>query len=538
MANYRKIMEMILDHRSYASIAEIQQCSRREIAAAKKAINARNITIGMLKSMTESELQALFPDGRARVRDEYEQPNCAAVLKSMRHNRHFTLQQAWSRYVAQNSGGLKKYGYAQYCHLFSEHLRKNDLVATLKHEPGRAMLVDWAGDTIGLVDQVTGQLTKAWLFVASLPFSGAVFCCAYTDMKTPSWLDAHARAFAFFGGAPRIVVPDNPATSTHRREQGDAERVVNARYRQFADHYGIAIVPARVKKPRDKAAAENAVNVVNTRVIGYLAEETWSSLRELNEAISERVHEINHDLTRADDTTRWQWFEAEEAAELGPLPVDRFEEVDWKDVKVGKNYHVVCDWQHYSVPHAFAGRLLRARLSSSRVTVFDGHDLVCEHARLTGRKGQYSTNEAHVPPQHRNIDGLWTRRWFIDLAQSFGPATVAVIEQVLDRQKIEAQGFLDCQNILTGLGRRNKQRLEATCQQALNQGMTTTYTTLKRIMAGLDSDQKKPAPRTPAGSTKKGPVAKRTSNVRFEATDVYVRDASHYASPENRGGNV
>lgn len=538
MADYRKIMDLLLDQRSYTTITEQLGCSRREVATAKKLITTRGITRARFQAMTDIEVRALFPDGRARVSDDYEQPDYPRVVASMRNNRHFTLQQAWSRYVGQESDGLRKYGYAQYCHLFSEYLRKNDLVATLKHEPGRAMLVDWAGDTLDLVDQATGEVTKAILFVAALPFSGAVFCRAYTDMKSPSWIDAHARAFALFGGTTKLIVPDNPSTSTHRLRQGDAERVVNARYRQFADHYGVAIVPARVKKPRDKAAAENAVNVVNTRVIGYLAEETWSSLAELNEAIEERVREINHVMVRADDTTRWERFEGEELAELGPLPTDAFEEVEWKDVKVGRNYHVTCEYQHYSVPHAYAGRLLRARLTSAKVAVFDGHDLVCEHQRLSGRKHQYVTSPAHVPPQHRNIDGLWTRRWFTDLARSFGPATVTVIEQVLDRQQIEAQGFLDCQNILTGLGRRNKQRLEAACQQILNIGTAPTYTVLKRIMAGIDSDVKKPAPRVPAGSTRKG-QPKRESTVKFEEiADVYVRDASHYTPGIGDQGGV
>lgn len=539
MADYRKIMELLLDHRSYTSITEIVGCSRREISTAKKMITARSITHAALGSMSDTEVRNLFPDGRVRVSDDYEQPNYPAVLKSMRHNRHFTLQQAWSKYVAQDSGNLRKYGYAQYCHLFNGYLRRNDLVATLKHEPGRAMLVDWAGDTITLVDQASGQTTKAVLFVAALPFSGAVFCRAYTDMKSPSWLDAHVRAFAFFGGTTRLVVPDNPTTATHRRQHGDAERVVNARYRQFADHHGVAIVPARVRKPRDKAAAENAVNVINKRVIGYLAEDAWSSLAELNDAITERVDEINRVMTRADDTTRWERFEAEEQAELGPLPADRFEEVEWKEVKAGRNYHVTCDSQHYSVPHAYAGRLLRARLTSAMVTVFDGHDLVCEHARLTGRKGQYSTSDVHVPPQHRNIDGLWSRRWFTDLARSIGPATVEVIEQVMDRQQIEAQGFLDCQNILDGLGRRNKARLEAACQQVITQGLSPSYTVLKRTMATIDTDQQASPSITPAGSTRKGQASStKRSNVRFEAVDVFVRDASHYESDSPQGGKA
>jgi len=189
-----------------------------------------------------------------------------------------------------------------------------------------------------------------------------------------------------------------------------------------------------MRDKRDKAAVENAVNVVNKRVIGYLEDDVWTSLSELNVAIGDRVQEINHDLRRADDTTRWERFDAEERHLLGQLPDARFEEVVWKELKAGRNYHVTADYGRYSVPYALAGRLLRVRLTSSRVTVFDGHEIVCEHPRLRGRKGRYSTLPEHVPPQHRNIDGLWSRCWFTDRARSFGPATVQVIEQILDRQ--------------------------------------------------------------------------------------------------------
>jgi hypothetical protein len=381
------------------------------------------------------------------------------------------------------------------------------------------------------------RVTRAVLFVAVLPYSGALFCRAYLDMKSPAWLDAHVRAFTFYGGTTQLVVPDNPTTSTHQRTRGEAERVVNARYQQLADHYQTAVVPARARKPRDKAAAENAVNVVNKRVIGYLEAEVWTTLAELNEAIDERVAEVNHDLRRADGTTRWERFTGEEQALLAALPATRFEEVEWKELKAGRNYHITCDYQRYSVPYALAGRLLRVRLTSSTVTVFEGHDIVCEHRRLTGRKGQYSTLAEHVPPQHQGIDGLWSRRWFTDRARSFGPATVTVIEQILDRHAIEAQGYLDCQNILSGLGKSNRERLEAACQELLNHRGQATYTTLKRLMAAINSDAKKPRKITPAASTRKRSNTTNGSGAGSEAggggvselgPDVYVRDASHY----------
>ncbi len=206
-------------------------------------------------------------------------------------------------------------------------------------------------------------------------------------MGMDAWIAGHVGAFGHYGGVPQILVPDNALTATHRKQRGDAARFVNDRYRQMADHYGTAVVPARVSKPRDKAAVESAVNTVNKRVIGYLLEDVWTTLAELNEAIAERVLEVNHDIRRADGTTRWERFTAEEAPALIPLPDEAFEQVEWRQAKVGRNYHVTTDHQHYSVPWQLAGRLVRVRLTGSRVTVFDGQQVVAEHRRSDRQEG-------------------------------------------------------------------------------------------------------------------------------------------------------
>ena len=522
MADYRAIMALLLQGRSYRQIVDAVGCSHRDVSAARKTLDDRGLNAAALTEMSDAELSGLFPDGRSKVTAEYDLPDFAQVVKSMKANPHFTLLQAWRTYVGARSV-LRKYGYAQYCHLFGGYAVQNDLVATLHHEPGMAMFVDWAGDTIPIADAVAGKSVKAYLFVAVLPFSGYVFCQAFTDMRSEAWVNAHVNSFAFYQGVPQIVVPDNTLTATHRKTKGDAARFVNDRYRQMADHYGTAIVPARVRAPRDKAAVESAVNTVNKRVIGYLSEDVWMTLAELNEAIAERVWEINHDIRRADGTTRFERFTEEEAPVLSPLPENVFEQVEWKELKVGRNYHVTADYQHYSVPYALAGRLLRTRLTGTRVTVFDGQQLVAEHPRKMGRKGQYSTDPSHVPHQHRGVSGLWSRDWFIDRARTFGPATVLVIEQILDRRAIEAQGYLDCQNILETLGKKNKQKLEAACQDLVNMRGYPSYSTLKRLMAGIDSDSQKPTPVKPAASN-----LLNSNTATAELPDVYVRGADYY----------
>ncbi|MBB2997509.1 IS21 family transposase, partial [Paeniglutamicibacter cryotolerans] len=486
MADYGAIMALVLEHRSYSEIVETVGCSRREISLVKKTVHAHSITAAQAAGMNREQLERLFPDGRKNVSAGFAQPDFPGIVRSMKSNRHYTLQQAWHRYLQLIGVPGKKYGYTQFCQLFNDYAATHEVVATLHHEPGRAMLVDWAGDTLALQDALTGQVTKAYLFVAVLPYSGMVFCRGFTDMKQPAWNSAHVKAFEAFGGSSQIVVPDNAATATNRHSQGDGTRIVNASYRRLADHYGTAVVPARSNHPRDKAAAESAVNVVNKRVIGYLAEELWLTLDELNAAIEERVVEINEKIRRVDGSTRYERFTQEEADLLQPLPAEQFDSVEWKQLKVGRNYHVSADYQHYSAPYTLAGRILKVRLTSLKVTIFDGESVLCEHPRKHGRKGQYSTLPEHVPAQHRDVAGLWSRNWFLERARGFGPATVEVIEMLLDRAAIEAQAYLDCQNILMGLGKRNRTRLEAACQQVVNQHGYPTYTTLKRVMAGLN----------------------------------------------------
>ncbi|MDQ0277129.1 hypothetical protein QO003_001432 [Arthrobacter silviterrae] len=250
MADYRAIMTLLLQGRSYRQIVDAVGCSHRDVSAARKTIDDRGLGAAALAEMSDVEVAGLFPDGRSKVSAGYDLPDFAQVVKSMKANPHFTLLQAWRTYVGARSV-LRKYGYAQFCHLFGGYAVQNDLVATLHHEPGMAMFVDWAGDTIPISDAVAGKSVKAYLFVAVLPFSGYVFCQAFTDMRVEAWVNAHVCAFMFYQGIPQIVVPDNTLTATHRKVKGDPARFVNDRYRQMADHYGTAIVPARVRAPRD-----------------------------------------------------------------------------------------------------------------------------------------------------------------------------------------------------------------------------------------------------------------------------------------------
>ena len=491
MADYRAIMRQLVQGRSYSEIVASLNCSRRGVSAVSKVLAGHCLTtVAQVGEVTDQQLHDWFPDGRSKVSELYESPAFDVVLKLMKRDRNFTLQQAWQAYVT-GSGVDRKYGYSKFCSLFAQYVASNDLAATIHHEPGRTMQIDWAGQTLPVTDVLSGQVVKAYLFAVVLPYSGMVFARASLSMNLDAWIDLHVRALEYFGGVPQILIPDNAKTATYRPQRGDPQRLLNDRYSQFATHYGAAIVPARVRAPRDKGSIERAVRTANHRIIGHLSHEVWSTIQELNEAIEVQVEVIN-DLKNPHGITKREIFMSEEASHLGVLPAQRFTQVTWKQLKVGRNYHVSTDYQHYSVPYQLAGQVLKTRLTDTTVTLFAGEKVVCEHGRKYGRKGQYSTLDEHVPPAHQNLGNLWSRAWFLDRAQSFGPATSEVITRILDRHRIEAQGYLGCQNILDSLGKKGKARLEAACQQVLNTQAVPSYTTLKRVLATIGSDQDAP----------------------------------------------
>ncbi|MFJ2617864.1 IS21 family transposase [Glutamicibacter sp. NPDC087344] len=519
--DYHAIMSLLVTGRTYSEITASVGCSHRDVATAKRTMTAAGITAQRLAALQAADIEQLFPDQRRTISQEYADPHFAQVIEQMKHNRFFTLQQGWVNYLGATSA-KKKYSYSQYCERFNRFAAATDVVATLQHESGKSMFVDWAGPTVPVVDLATGESQKAYFFVASLPYSGLVFCQAFNTMKQGSWNQAHVNALAFIGGVPQLIVPDNARTATHRRARKDSEVVVTASYRQLAEHYQTAIVPARSNRPRDKAHVERMVQAVESRIIGYLASQTWTSFDELNDAVHERLLDLNDRLRRVDGSTRRERFEAEEAALLQPLPDDPFESVEYKQLRVGRNYHVTSDYQHYSVPYELAGKILSVRITSSTLTMFDGQVKVCEHARKVGRRGQCSTDLAHAPAHHQQVQGLWSREWFVAGARAFGPATVQVITQILDRSKVEAQAYLACRNILSELGSKKKALLEEACQELLNLNGYPTYTSLKRVMAALAQAKEQDASVVPAPQN-----VKDLSGVQH-LPGVFVRDAQHY----------
>ena len=216
MADYRAIMRQLVQGRSYSEIVASLNCSRRGISAVSKVLAGHGLTtVAQVEEVTDQQLHDWFPDGRSKVSGLYESPAFDVVLKLMKRDRNFTLQQAWQAYVT-GSGVDRKYGYSKFCSLFAE--------------PGRTMQIDWAGQTLPVTDVLSGQVVKAYLFAVVLPYSGMVFARASLSMNLDAWIDLHVRALEYFGGVPQILIPDNAKTATYRPQRGDPQRLLNDRY--------------------------------------------------------------------------------------------------------------------------------------------------------------------------------------------------------------------------------------------------------------------------------------------------------------------
>lgn len=268
----------------------------------------------------------------------------------------------------------------------------------LEHKPGETRQVDWAGQTAHIADTDTGEQLDAYLFVAVLPYSGYAYTEAFLDMKQDAWITAHVNAYRFFGGVTRILRPDNLKTGIIKNTK--VETVVNKTYQEMAEHYGTAIIPARPRKPKDKAYVEGSVGVVSTWILAALRNQQFLSLKELNIAIQEKLSVFNSRPFQKKEGSRAKLFQEEQLFLLS-LPPTPFEPAVWKVATVQYNYHVSVDRMNYSVPYEYIKQQVDVRPIRCTVEVFFSGTRIASHPRLLGRPSQYSTKESHMPPEHQ-----------------------------------------------------------------------------------------------------------------------------------------
>jgi transposase len=418
------------------------------------------------------------------------EPDWALIHRELKHNKHVTLQILWEEYIAREPHG---YRYSWFCSLYQEWTGRLSVTMRQSHAAGDKLFVDYAGDTVSvIVNRLTGEVRQAQIFVAVLGASSFTFAYASWTQTLPDFVAGHVRAFEAIGGVPHLLVPDNTKTAVIKACL--YEPVVNRSYAEMARHYGIAILPARPRKPRDKAKVEQAVLVIERWLLGRLRHHTFFSLTEVNQALAALLHRLNEDRPiRRLGVTRRQLLEEIDRRALKPLPLEPFELAEWRLCRVGIDYHVEVAAHYYSVPFRFARAEVEVRYTVRTVEIFLKGERIAVHQRSSGNH-RHTTVPDHMPSAHRRYHG-WTVERIRQDAKAIGPATTALCELILQDRPHPEQGFRACLGIVRLARSFGVERLEAAANRAIDIG-SRSYGSVKSILDNnLDRQSRDPRPR-------------------------------------------
>jgi transposase len=457
--------------------------SNRAIAG---ACNISNSTVGEylrraeaagvgwpLGDLSEDELyKKLFgepvpvPETKSKALPDWEDVRKELVKKGV------TLELIWMEYIEAHPDGYKRSQFGEYYRRWKKE--RNEPRMRNVHIGGEQMQVDYAGIKIRIVDPETGEVFWAPVFVAVLPASNYAYVEAQSGEDQCNWNNGHVRAFIFYGGVVKIVMPDNLKTGVTKPDYYDPD--INGSYQELAEHYQIAILPARVKKPRDKGKVENAVQNVERWVIAPLRNRTFFSLAEANRAIWEKLDEFNNKMMLAAGRTRRQEFEEIDRPNLRPLPEKPYEFAICKTVRVNIDYHVEFDKHFYSAPHALIHEAVDLRVTEHLVHIIYKNKDVAVHPR-SSKAGGYTTLREHMPPNHQFMHKINANQ-LLSWAEKIGPQTQSLVQATLKSRTFPEQAFRSCLGIINLAKKHPASRMEQACEAAL-QNKSLSYKAVK-----------------------------------------------------------
>jgi transposase len=421
----------------------------------------------------------LFPPPPVAAPEERPLPDCAAIHKELKSRKNVTLQLLWEEYKESYPLG---YNYSWYCDQYREWRSRLDVVLRQEHRAGEKMFVDHAGQTVPVIDPKTGEVREASVFVAVLGASNYTYAEATWTKDLWDWINSHVRAFAFFDGTSRLVVPDNWRAGVKTPCYYEPE--LNRTYGDLAIHYGIGILPARPYRPRDKAKAEAGVQVVQRWVLAALRKRRFFSLADLNEAIAELVDKLNRRPFRKMPGSRADLYRSIDRPALQALPVQSFVFAEWKKARVNLDYHIELDGHYYSTPWQLVGKEVEVRFTAGVVEILYHGKRVSSHMR-SHKAHEHTTNPEHRPKSHRKYLE-WTPSRIVEWAASVGPFTARLVESMIAEKPHPEMGYRSAMGVI-GLSRKyGSERVEAACTRAVRLKVHR-YRNVKSILAsGLD----------------------------------------------------
>jgi len=375
--------------------------------------------------------------------------------------------------------------YSRFCELYGRWRSSIDPVLRQSYKAGERVFVDYAGQTVEVIDQKTGEVREAQIFVATLGASNYIYAEATWTQGLPDWIGSHERLYRHLGGVPALTIPDNLKSGVTKACYYEPD--INPTYQDLATHFGTVVLPTRVASPCDKAKVETGVQLVERWCLAPLRNHTFFSLAELNRELARKLAALNDRPFQKMDGNRRLLLETVERPALKPLPATPFEYCDWKKARVNIDYHIQVDGHLYSVPYTLVRKEVDVRLTARSVEILHCGKRVAAHPRNRTR-GHFTTDPKHRPKSHRaHLE--WTPTRLIKWGHSIGESCGELVEQILESFPHPEQGYRSCLGLLNLERRYDKQRLEAACSRALRSG-ARSYQSVKSILKhGLDKVQ-------------------------------------------------
>jgi len=446
------------------SRSAVGECVRRAYAA--------KLTWPLPEKLDEATLFALLYPPTDPV-SEKPKPDCAYIFSELKR-KGMTLSLLWEEYKQRNPDG---YMYTQFCEIYRQWLKKTTLVMRQEHKAGHKAFSDFSGGKLRITDPHTGEVKMCPLFVSVLGASNFTFVRLFESETAEAWCTGQARAFEYFGGCPEMVVPDNPRAVISRACPYEPD--VHPDFLLLAQHFNVAVVPARVRRPKDKAKVEAAVGLATRWILARLRNQTFFSVAEANRAIEALLEDLNNRPFKKIAGCRRSLFEAVEKQRLSPLPPNRYEYTHIERCRVRKDYHVEIENCFYSVPNQLVGHRVEARISKATVEILFKGRRVASHPKAS-RPGDVQRVEEHMPASHRAYNGCTPERFF-KWAHKVGTSTEDFVKELFARKKAPELAYRACFGLVRLAKLHGDERLEGACQRAAALG-SYAYKTVKLIL--------------------------------------------------------
>lgn len=464
MRKIRDLLRLRAQGRSCREIARSLAIGPSTVGDYLKRARAAGLTWPLPENLDDSALEGRLFVAPADQRRDRPLPDWAALHLELKTHKHLTLALLWQEYKAAHCDGLQ---YTQFCEHYRRWFKTLSVWMRQEHRGGEKLFVDFSGDGIPYVDPLTGERHVAQLFVATLGASSYTYAEAAGSQQLQDWILCHVHAFEFFGGVAQVLVPDQTRTAVSKscRYEPRLQRT----YQDLAQHYSTCIVPARPRKPRDKAKVEAAVLLAQRWIIAALRQRTFHSLGEINRAIREILESLNRRPMRKLRRSRRELFEELDVPQLLPLPGRPFEYAEWKiGLTVNLDYHIEFERSYYSVPFQLAHKVVDVRASASTIEVFHEGKRIASHARSLVEHRHVTVAE-HMPRAHR-AHAEWSPSRLIAWAAKVGPQTALLVETILKERPHPEQGYRTCLGIIRLSRSHTPERLEKASRRALATG--------------------------------------------------------------------